>query len=77
MEIIQLKTSDQYDISITLFEPKNSVQKLLLINSATGVKQQTYYDFAQYFADNGYTVITYDYRGISLSKPQKMKASFL
>jgi hypothetical protein len=28
MEIIQLKTSDQYDISITLFEPKNSVQKL-------------------------------------------------
>ncbi len=73
MEIIQLKTSDQYDISITLFEPKNSVQKLLLINSATGVKQQTYYDFAQYFADNGYTVITYDYRGISLSKPQKMK----
>lgn len=73
MEIIQLKTSDQYDISITLFEPKNSVQKLLLVNSATGVKQQTYYDFAQYFADNGYTVITYDYRGISLSKPQKMK----
>ncbi len=73
MEIIQLKTSDQYDISITLFEPKNSVQKLLLVNSATGVKQQTYYDFAQYFADNGYTVITYDYRGISLSKPKKMK----
>jgi predicted alpha/beta hydrolase len=69
MEIIQLKTSDQYDISITHFEPKFGAKKLL-INSATGVKQQTYYDFAQYFADNGYTVITYDYRGISLSNPK-------
>ena len=70
MEIIQLKTSDQYDISITLLNPKFGAETSL-VNSATGVKQQTYYDFAQYFADNGYTVITYDYRGISLSKPQK------
>lgn len=73
VEIIKLKTSDQYEIAITLFEPKTSVQKLLLVNSATGVKQQTYYDFAEYFAEKGFTVITYDYRGISLSKPEKMK----
>lgn len=73
VEVIKLKTPDQFQIAITLFEPQNPVQKLLLINSATGVKQQTYYDFAKFFADHGYTVITYDYRGISLSKPEKMK----
>lgn len=73
VQVIKLKTSDQYEIAITLFEPDFSAHKILLVNSATGVKQQTYYDFAEYFAQNGYTVITYDYRGISLSKPEKMK----
>lgn len=73
MKTITLKTKDNYNIKATVFEPEISNQKLLLINSATGVRQQTYYDFAQFFTQNGYTVITYDYRGISLSKPKKMR----
>ncbi len=43
------------------------------MNSATGVRQQVYFAFAQFFSDHGYTVITYDYRGIGQSKPDKMK----
>lgn len=70
---IPIITSDHYTLTATLFEPEIPMQKLLLVNSATGVKQQTYYDFAEFFAQHGYTVITYDYRGISLSKPEKMK----
>jgi len=49
-----------------------SNRKLLLINSATGVKQQVYFSFAKYFAQNGFTVITYDYRGIGESKPKNL-----
>ena len=72
MQQLFLKTSDQNLISVTVFEPQNPNGKLLLINSATGVKQQIYFSFAKYFAENGFTAITYDYRGIGDSKPKKM-----
>ena len=73
LKAVKIKTLDHFEIAATIFEPEISNQKLLLINSATGVRQQTYYDFAKYFAEIGFTAITYDYRGISLSKPEKMK----
>ena len=72
MQQLFLKTSDQNLISVTVFEPQNPNGKLLLINSATGVKQQVYFSFAKYFAENGFTAITYDYKGIGESKPKKM-----
>ena len=72
MQQLFLKTSDHNLISVTVFEPQNPNGKLLLINSATGVKQQVYFSFSKYFAENGFTAITYDYRGIGDSKPKKM-----
>ncbi len=73
MKSINILTEDDYSLSGHIFEPNNPNQKLLLINSATGVKQQIYFSFAQFFSEQGFTVITYDYRGIGLSKPEKMK----
>lgn len=73
MKTITLNTQDYYPIIATVFEPKVPNGKLLLVNSATGVRQQTYYPFAQFFAENGYLVLTYDYRGVSLSKPKQLK----
>lgn len=72
MKSIDLITDDGYILSGHVFEPNFPNHKLLLINSATGVKQQIYFSFAQFFAEHGFTVITYDYRGIGLSKPEKM-----
>lgn len=73
MEKLVLTTEDSVSIVTHLFLPEKSNQRLLLINSATGVKQQIYFSFAKYFSKKGFTVITYDYRGIGLSKPRKMK----
>ena len=73
MKEIFLKTPDQFQLKITLFEPLVSNQKVLLINSATGVKQTVYYSFAKFLQENGFTVITYDYRGIAGSKPENLK----
>ena len=73
MKELILNTSDHIPLSIKVFEPEISNGKLLLINSATGVKQQIYFSFAKYFVENGFTVITYDYRGIGESKPTKMR----
>ena len=73
MEKLIISTKDQYQLSAHIFKPGKSNQKIILINSATGVKQQVYFSFAQFFAEQGFTVITYDYRGIGLSKPEKMR----
>ncbi|QOW10761.1 alpha/beta fold hydrolase [Kaistella flava (ex Peng et al. 2021)] len=73
MKELILTTSDQIPISVKVFEPETPNGKLLLINSATGVKQQIYFSFAKYLAENGFTVITYDYRGIGESKPKEMR----
>lgn len=72
MKELNLNTLDEIQLSVKIFEPESSNGKLLLINSATGVKQQIYFSFAKYLADNGFIVITYDYRGIGESKPEKM-----
>lgn len=73
MKEIILKTTDHFSLSVKIFKPKVPNGKLLLINSATGVKQQVYFSFAKYLSGNGFTVITYDYRGIGESKPKKLR----
>ena len=73
MEKLLITTQDQAIITAHLFLPVHSNRKLLVINSATGVKQQVYFSFARYLAENGFTVIAYDYRGIGLSKPRNIK----
>jgi len=73
MKTLFIEAQDCTRLAIHIFEPKISHNKVLLINSATGVKQQIYFSFAQFFVDQGFTVITYDYRGIGLSKPIIMK----
>ena len=72
MKELILTTQDHIPLSVRIFEPELSNAKLVLINSATGVKQQVYFSFSKYLAELGYTVITYDYRGIGESKPEKL-----
>ncbi|MGN7864952.1 alpha/beta hydrolase family protein [Chryseobacterium sp. 22458] len=73
MEKLILTTEDHASLAVHLFKPEKSNEKLLLINSATGVRQQVYFSFASYFSEQGFTVITYDYCGIGLSKPKEMR----
>jgi len=40
---------------------------VLVITSATGVKQSYYKRFAEFLAENGITVISFDYLGIGRS----------
>lgn len=70
-----LKTKDNTKIAICIFHPKTSNGKLVVINSATGVRQQIYFAFSEYLSEYGFTVVTYDYSGIGLSKPKNMKKS--
>ena len=64
--------SNPETLSATLFKGHLS-KTVLIIASATGVKQEFYKAFSQYIANTGTTVITFDYNGIgrSLNKPIK------
>jgi predicted alpha/beta hydrolase len=59
-------------LSATLFD-NNSSETVLIIASATGVKQEYYSKFAEFAESNGITVITFDYNGIGHSLKKSIK----
>lgn len=69
----QIDISSNFEtLSASLFESEKS-DTVLIIASATGVRQEYYHKFSKYLSDNGVSVITFDYFGIgrSLTKPIK------
>ena len=65
---IQIYCKDNIKLSATLYQPQGQAKAGIIINSATAVKQSYYANFAQYLSQQGFLVVTYDYRGIGLSK---------
>lgn len=47
----------------------------VIINPATGVAARYYHYYARFLAEHGFDVLTYDYRGIGLSRPERLKGS--
>jgi len=58
---------DGYRLAGILFRPESPNGRAVLINSATGVRQEYYAKFAAFLLERGFTVLTYDYRGIGRS----------
>ncbi len=44
----------------------------VIINPATGVAARYYHRYAHFLAGQGFTVLTYDYRGIGESRPKRL-----
>lgn len=73
MKQIQILTQDKFELTAYHFEPKSSNGKIILINAATGIRQHFYFKYAKFLSKKGYHTITYDYRGIGLSKYSNLK----
>ena len=70
----QIPATDGYPLAATIFEPtQQDSATAVIINSATAVSQRYYRHFAHFLREGGYTVITYDYRGIGGSRPDTLK----
>jgi len=65
---VRITTADGVKIGARIFSPADAPRRVVIINSATAVVQGIYTKFAMYLAQNGAAVITYDYRGIGVSK---------
>jgi predicted alpha/beta hydrolase len=63
---------DGYPLAATVFDPPRPWRSAL-INSATAVPRKIYRSFATFLAQNGFAVLTYDYRGIGGSRPPSLR----
>jgi predicted alpha/beta hydrolase len=48
---------------------------LVVINPATGVLARYYHYYARFLTASGFDVLTYDYRGIGMSRPERLRGS--
>ena len=65
---LTLAARDRTKLAATLFEPAAPNGGAILINIGTGIPRQFYAAFAGHLASRGFTVLTYDYRGIGGSE---------
>lgn len=69
---ITLKADDGYAIGATV---SGNGEHAVLVMPATGVPQSYYAKYAAYLAERGFTVLTFDYRGIGRSRNGDLRAS--
>ena len=72
-EPCEIQARDGYRLGATLFRPASGNGRALQINAAAGVKQEYYGKFAAYLAERGFSVLTFDYRGIGRSGSFRLK----
>ncbi|TPH18136.1 alpha/beta hydrolase family protein [Litorilituus lipolyticus] len=73
MHEINILCEDNYTLAATVFTPTETVKGAVLLGPATGIKRQFYQHFAQFLAEHGYGVITFDNRGIGQSLSGEIK----
>jgi len=70
---INLRAGDGYPLIALRYDALGTKRGHLVVAGATGVPQQFYRHFAGFAAEQGFDVLTLDYRGIGLSKPKSLR----
>lgn len=70
---LRIPTVDGYKLGATCYEPHKGNGKMLIISGANSVHHRFYLRYAAFMARRGYTVLTFDYRGIGKSKPDSLR----
>lgn len=65
---LTLEAVDGHPLAATLFQPPGKPLAAVQINGATGVPRRYYSAYARFLSDQGFAVLTYDYRGIGDSR---------
>lgn len=72
-EMVSFKALDGYDLVGICYTPTSQIQAKILLSCATGVPQVFYRRFSEYAAQQGFQVLTFDYRGVAQSAPRQLK----
>ncbi len=72
-EAIELSAADGFKLGGTLHRPSGVPRAVVLVHPATAVPERLYLPFAGFLAEQGFAVLTYDYRGIGRSRPRSLR----
>jgi predicted alpha/beta hydrolase len=72
---MQIITPDGTQLSAKKYTPQLTVCAVVLMPSAMGVPQSYYTSFAEFLAENGVAVMTFDYRGMGESLSEQFRSS--
>jgi len=70
---IEFACRDGVTLGGRLWRRSGSRRPIVVVNPATGVLARYYHYFARFLRERGFDVLTYDYRGIGLSRPEKLR----
>lgn len=65
---VEFAARDGFKLGGTLYRPAQPNGRAVLIHAAVGVRQQFYSGLAAFLEERGFTVLTFDYRGIGASR---------
>lgn len=69
---VVIEAQDGMELAGTLYQPIQAPYASILLNSGTGIPRTYYTGVAAYLADQGYVVLTYDFRGVGGSRPNSL-----
>jgi len=72
---VRINTADDFPLAATVFpsEDADGAKQCAILSSAIGVKRGFYESFARFLSKKGIMAITYDFRGIGDSGPEKLR----
>lgn len=70
---LSLTAADGYVLAAHHWQPEGMPRAVVVINPATAVKAAYYHRYARFLAENGFAVLTYDYRGIGASRQGSLR----
>lgn len=70
---IEIVCRDGVELGAHLWPAAGQHHGAVIINPATGVLASYYHRYARFLASHGFDVLTYDYRGIGLSRPPSLR----
>ena len=73
MRLFTIEATDGFPLTIREFAPSGPPRAVLLLAPAIGVKQSFYAPCAEWLAQQGILVWTFDYRGMGASRPESLR----
>ena len=70
---VTIEALDGYPLGASVFDGAGAARPWVIINPAVGTPHRFYRRFGAFLADHGYPVVSYDYRGIGASSPDRLR----
>ena len=72
---VTVRALDGYELGASFYEPRGGAEprRVVVLHCGAGIRAVRYQRFAQFLAGCGIPTLTYDYRGIGLSRPAVLR----